>query len=73
MFYLKNKYKKRKKQIFYTNLKDKMSLLDIIDIVDTIGNTLVDLNEDEYGDFNIVSMEDGNEITIAISLVVYFV
>lgn len=60
-------------EIFYTKLKRQMSLLDIKNLIGDIGRALVDSNEDEYGDFNVVSMEEENQITVAISLVVYFV
>lgn len=66
-------YNSQLEEIFYAKLKRQMSLLDIKNLIGDIGCALVDSNEDEYGDFNVVSMEEENQITVAISLVVYFV
>lgn len=66
-------YNSQLEEIFYENFKENMSLTELRDLIDEIGNTLIDLKDDEYGDFNIVSIKQADTITIAISLSIYFI
>lgn len=66
-------YNSQLEEVFYQNSKEIMSLVEIKDLINKIGNTITDLYEDEYSDFNIVFIESEDKATIAISLLVYFI
>lgn len=66
-------YNSQLEEVFYQNSKEIMSLVEIKDLINKIGNTITDLYEEEYSDFNIVFIEDEDKVTIAISLLAYFI
>lgn len=68
-----NIYKSQLEELFYIKFKSDMELIELKNLIDEIGNYLVDFYDEECGDFNIVFVEGEDKITIAISLCIYFI
>lgn len=64
-------YNSQLEEIFYSEFKSDMELLELKELINRIGLALVDSDREGYDNFNIVYLEDGDKITIAVSLCIY--